>query len=180
MSDTDTWASQPPEQVLTPSITPTGRSAADLQRQDDLWNNVALVAFLGAFGLAASGAVVAALVANLGRQLEVIIGFSCLAITAGIIALIIYVLTHPLHDQPRVPRVRSGASDDYSTLAIVAFVAAFLTTVPGIVLGHLALSEIGRTGKRGRGLAIAALIVGYGELVLIGAFWLLIIVAVHR
>jgi hypothetical protein len=58
----------------------------------------------------------------------------------------------------------------YSALAIVAFVAAFVVGfgLPSIACGHLALSEIRRTGKRGRGLATAGLVLGYLELVAVG------------
>lgn len=44
----------------------------------------------------------------------------------------------------------------------MAFVLAFVFTIGGIVCGHLALAQIRRTGEGGRGLAIAALVIGYG------------------
>ncbi len=47
-------------------------------------------------------------------------------------------------------------------LAIIALVASCIGfTVPGIVLGHVALYQIRRTGEAGHSLAVAALIVGY-------------------
>jgi peptidyl-prolyl cis-trans isomerase B (cyclophilin B) len=46
-------------------------------------------------------------------------------------------------------------------LAVVSFVLVFFATVPAIVLGHVALTQIRRTGQGGRGLAIAALMLGY-------------------
>jgi hypothetical protein len=48
-----------------------------------------------------------------------------------------------------------------STLAIVSFVLVFFATIPAIVLGHVALSQIRRTGQGGRRLALAALTIGY-------------------
>jgi hypothetical protein len=36
-----------------------------------------------------------------------------------------------------------------------------ISAVLGIVFGHIALSQIKRTGQGGRGLAIAGLIIGY-------------------
>lgn len=49
----------------------------------------------------------------------------------------------------------------YNTLAIVGFILAFITGVGGIVCGHIALSQIRRTGEAGHGLALAATILGY-------------------
>jgi Domain of unknown function (DUF4190) len=52
--------------------------------------------------------------------------------------------------------------DDWTVFAIVALVASGIGfTVPGIVMGHIALRKIKQTGQAGRGFAIAALIVGY-------------------
>jgi hypothetical protein len=48
-----------------------------------------------------------------------------------------------------------------NVLAIVAFIAAFVVPVAAIVLGHLAFSQIRRTGEEGAGLAKAGLILGY-------------------
>ncbi|TDP89295.1 uncharacterized protein DUF4190 [Leucobacter luti] len=48
-----------------------------------------------------------------------------------------------------------------NTLAIVALIASFFVSVAGIICGHIALSQIKRTGERGRGLALAGTIIGY-------------------
>lgn len=54
-----------------------------------------------------------------------------------------------------------------NTMALVGFilsVSAFffgITAIPGVVLGHIGLSQIKKTGEQGRGLGIAALAVGY-------------------
>ncbi len=48
-----------------------------------------------------------------------------------------------------------------NTMAIVALVGSLLFAPLGIVFGHLSLSQIKRTGEEGRGLAIAALAIGY-------------------
>ena len=48
-----------------------------------------------------------------------------------------------------------------NALAIISLISAFVVPVAGIVLGHLALSQIRRTGEAGRGLAQGGLIVGY-------------------
>lgn len=55
----------------------------------------------------------------------------------------------------------------YNSLAIVAFIGSFFIALIGIVCGHIALSQIKRTGERGRGFAIAALVVGYSAFVFV-------------
>jgi hypothetical protein len=56
-------------------------------------------------------------------------------------------------------------------LAIAALVSSLVLPGPGslgaIVLGHMALGQIRATGEHGRGLAIAALVLGYASLLLI-------------
>ncbi|WP_396882481.1 DUF4190 domain-containing protein [Mycobacterium sp. SMC-4] len=46
-------------------------------------------------------------------------------------------------------------------MAIAALVCALVLAPLGIVFGHIALSQIKRTGEDGRGLAIAGLVIGY-------------------
>ncbi|WP_254908858.1 DUF4190 domain-containing protein [Leucobacter sp. 7(1)] len=59
-----------------------------------------------------------------------------------------------------------------NTLAILALISAFVAPfVAPVVLGHISLNQIKRTGEGGRGLAIAALILGYIQV----AFWALLI-----
>lgn len=61
-----------------------------------------------------------------------------------------------------------------NVLAIVGFVASFFVGLAGIICGHIALSQIRRTGEKGRGLALAATIIGYVQV----ALWFLWIAAV--
>ncbi len=58
----------------------------------------------------------------------------------------------PPHGQP--PRKTN-------TLAIVSLISSFFISLVGIITGHIALSQIKRTGEAGRGMAIAGLIIGY-------------------
>lgn len=51
--------------------------------------------------------------------------------------------------------------DEANTLAIVGFVLAFFGGLPGIIISHVALSQIKRTNERGWGLAVAGLWIGY-------------------
>lgn len=59
-------------------------------------------------------------------------------------------------------------------MAIASFICSFLCSILGIIFGHVALSQINKSGEGGRGLAIAGLILGYLGLI----FWLLWILAI--
>ena len=54
-----------------------------------------------------------------------------------------------------------------NTMALVGFILSLcglisgITAIPGIVLSHIGLSQIKRTGESGRGFAVAGLVVGY-------------------
>jgi peptidyl-prolyl cis-trans isomerase B (cyclophilin B) len=54
-------------------------------------------------------------------------------------------------------------------LAIVALILAFLIPIGGIICGHIALSQIKKTGEGGHGLALAGTILGY----VFTAIWLI-------
>jgi len=78
------------------------------------------------------------------------------------------------------PYSSSGAPaqrDNYNVLAIVGFIASFFVSIVGIVLGFVALSQIKRTGEKGRGLALAAVIIGFVAIALTVLFTILFVVA---
>lgn len=58
-----------------------------------------------------------------------------------------------------------AGGDKWNVLAIVSLVSAFFVSLAAIICGHIALSQIKRTGEKGRGLAIAGLVLGYVGLV---------------
>lgn len=61
-----------------------------------------------------------------------------------------------------IPNVGGAASSDrLSVFAVLSLILSVVVAPLGIVLGHVALVDIRRTHDRGRGLAIAGLIVGY-------------------
>jgi hypothetical protein len=72
------------------------------------------------------------------------------------------------------------ASNKTNTLAIVSLILAFFVSIGGIIVGHIALGQIKRTGEGGRGLALAGTILGYvftaGYIILI-AIWIIAAVA---
>jgi hypothetical protein len=70
------------------------------------------------------------------------------------------------------PRVK------FSALAVWAFVLSLCFTyfsVPAIVLGHLSRRAVRRGQRRGGGLALAALIIGYASLPLTVALWVAVL-----
>jgi hypothetical protein len=90
--------------------------------------------------------------------------------------------TEPTPIRPE-PIVRKNAAGDIdyvvipprptSGLAITALVLGILGgAILAVIFGHVALSDIRKTGKEGRGMAVAGLVLGYIET----AFWVLIIV----
>ena len=54
-----------------------------------------------------------------------------------------------------------GPARPTNTLAIIAIIAAFVFPLAGIIVGHLALSQIKKTGEAGHGLALWGTILGY-------------------
>ena len=65
---------------------------------------------------------------------------------------------YPAYGQPAAPGYYAPPTN---TLAIISLVLAFVFSIGGIICGHIALSQIKRTGEGGRGLAMAGLIIGY-------------------
>ncbi|GAA4266092.1 DUF4190 domain-containing protein [Frondihabitans peucedani] len=64
------------------------------------------------------------------------------------------------------PNAPVGASDRYSVLAIVGFVLAFVFSLAGLIVSIIALTQIKRTGERGRGLALAGVIISALSLII--------------
>lgn len=56
-------------------------------------------------------------------------------------------------------------------LAPVALILAILVPIAGAVLGHITLRQIAQTGESGRGLALAAAVIGWVGTVAWFAFW---------
>ncbi|WP_213816091.1 DUF4190 domain-containing protein [Glaciihabitans sp. dw_435] len=67
------------------------------------------------------------------------------------------------------------ASQRTNTLAIISLVTAFFLSPAAVITGHMALSQIKRTGEGGNGLAVAGLILGYVG-VFFGLIWFAFII----
>ena len=72
----------------------------------------------------------------------------------------------PYGQQPygQQPYGAAAPEEKYNVLAIVSLVSAFFVSLAAIITGHIALSQIKRTGEKGRGLAIAGLVIGYASI----------------
>ncbi|MDQ0577023.1 DUF4190 domain-containing protein [Agromyces albus] len=63
---------------------------------------------------------------------------------------------------------QSAPAEKWNVLSIVAFVLSLVGfNVIAIVLGFIGLNQVKKTGERGRGLALAAIIIGFVSLVFI-------------
>jgi len=83
-------------------------------------------------------------------------------------------------DTPAYASPPYAAAPTTNTLAIVALIAAFFVPLAAVICGHLALSQIKRTGQGGRSLALAGTIIGYcfiGLSILVGIIYAVVIVA---
>jgi hypothetical protein len=56
---------------------------------------------------------------------------------------------------------KPGDTEKYNVLAIISLVSAFFVSLAAVICGHIALSQIKKTGEKGRGLAIGGLVLGY-------------------
>jgi ABC-type spermidine/putrescine transport system permease subunit II len=73
--------------------------------------------------------------------------------------------------------------DKFNVLAIISLITAFFVSLAAVITGHIALSQIKKTGEKGRGLAIAGLVLGYlgliGGIIAIVLFFVIGIAAVN-
>lgn len=73
----------------------------------------------------------------------------------------------PYGQQPYGQQPYGAPTEKYNVLAIVSFVTGVLfISLVAIITGHLALSQINKTQEKGRGLAIAGLVLGYAGILL--------------
>jgi peptidyl-prolyl cis-trans isomerase B (cyclophilin B) len=82
----------------------------------------------------------------------------------------------PPASEPAATPYSSAPQQKTNTLAIVALILGILVPIAGIVVGHISLSQIKKTGENGRGLALAGTILGYVGTVLWLIFWFTLIV----
>ena len=74
----------------------------------------------------------------------------------------------PSPDDDRPQRASSGK---WNVLSIVAFVISLLGfNIIAVILGFIALNQVGKSGDRGKGFANAAIIIGLVTII-IGIIW---------
>ncbi|SFR90519.1 protein of unknown function [Agromyces sp. CF514] len=68
---------------------------------------------------------------------------------------------------PAQPAAPVAPSEKWNVLSIVGFVLSIIGfNVVAIVLGFIGLNQVKKTGERGRGLALAAVIIGFASIVI--------------
>lgn len=78
------------------------------------------------------------------------------------------------------PSGAGTAGTETNPLAIVGFVLSLFIPIAGLVTGYVSLSQIKRTGQAGRGLALAAVVIGWVSTAL-GILWIvLVLVAANQ
>lgn len=90
-------------------------------------------------------------------------------LVAGLVTIIVVTKNRSKRVEGHTVQTTAGAVDGGSTylvtrtngLAIASLVVVFFSSLIGLILGHVALAQIRRTGEGGRGLALAAVIIGW-------------------
>ncbi|MFB8147201.1 DUF4190 domain-containing protein [Microbacterium sp. NPDC056003] len=138
---------------------------------------LALVAIvLSALKLRLPATILAAVViaASLGFGLFIWIGSRGTAvvgtvIAAGGVTLGILAIALAWRSKEKAPVVDSGAP--LSTLAIVGFILSFVVAVAGLIVSYLGIKDTRANQKRGYGLAVAGVIIGWVSI--LTTIWLL-------
>jgi peptidyl-prolyl cis-trans isomerase B (cyclophilin B) len=74
----------------------------------------------------------------------------------------------PYAPAPPFPTAVQQPPASLNDLAVIALIASCVgLSIPGLVMGHLAMRQIKRSGDSGRGIALAAIIIGYAVTVIV-------------
>ncbi len=86
---------------------------------------------------------------------------------------------------PPVPAQQPAATpapapaEKWNVLSIVAFIIVFFGfSLVSIILGFIGLNQIKKTGERGRGLALWAIILGFVSIVIGIIFWIVFVAVI--
>ncbi|MEU8398741.1 DUF4190 domain-containing protein [Nonomuraea sp. NPDC048892] len=71
------------------------------------------------------------------------------------------------------PRSTNGMAVASLVLGIIGLIFCGLTSIPGVILGHIALNRIKRTGEEGSGMAVGGLVTSYITVVIWVLCWLI-------
>ncbi|MEQ4716231.1 DUF4190 domain-containing protein [Nonomuraea sp. B19D2] len=74
---------------------------------------------------------------------------------------------------PQPGRSTNGMAVASLVLGIVGLIFCGLTSIPGVILGHIALNRIKKTGEEGSGMAVGGLVTSYITVVLWVIGWII-------
>lgn len=74
---------------------------------------------------------------------------------------------------PAPPRTTNGLAVTSLVLGVIGLVFCGLTSIPGAIVGHVALNRIKRTGEDGQSMALGGLVTSYITIVLWLLLWLI-------
>jgi hypothetical protein len=77
------------------------------------------------------------------------------------------------YGMPQAPRSTNGMAVASLVLGIIGLIFCGITSIPGVILGHIALNRIKRTGEEGSGMAVGGLVTSYITVVLWVLGWLI-------
>jgi Domain of unknown function (DUF4190) len=85
----------------------------------------------------------------------------------------------PAPQPASTPAPAPGSTEKWNVLAIVGFVIVFFGfSLVSIILGFIALNQIKKTGERGRGLAIWAIVLGFVSIIIGIIVWIVVFTAI--
>ncbi len=80
---------------------------------------------------------------------------------------------------PPQPTAAPAQGEKWNILSIIAFIIVFFGfSVISIILGFIGLNQIKKTGERGRGLAIWAIVLGFVSIVIGIIFWIVFVAVI--
>ena len=80
---------------------------------------------------------------------------------------------------PPQPSAAPAPVEKWNVLSIIAFIIVFFGfSLISIILGFIGLNQIKKTGERGRGLAIWAIVLGFVSIVIGIIFWIVFVAVI--
>ena len=77
------------------------------------------------------------------------------------------------------PAAAPAPAEKWNVLSIIAFIIVFFGfSLVSIILGFIGLNQIKKTGERGRGLALWAIILGFVSIVIGIIFWIVFVAVI--
>ena len=77
------------------------------------------------------------------------------------------------------PAATPAPAEKWNVLSIVAFIIVFFGfSLISIILGFIGLSQIKKTGERGRGLALWAIVLGFVSIIIGIIVWIIVVATI--